>query len=239
SLQRRYQKVLEEAPSPFVSPELRREMGASAVLAAPSVGYANAGTVEFLVDRNGDYYFSEMNTRIQVEHPVTEMVTGIDLVKEQIRIAAGERLEIAQSDIVMRGHAIECRINAEDPDKQFRPSPGRIEQYAPPGGPGVRIDANAYAGYEIPPYYDAMFAKLICHAEDRQACIERTLRALDEFWISGVPTTIPFHQRLLTDERVVAGDVSTDFIEREILWLSAPAEGGGERHRARRPDAGR
>lgn len=220
SLQRRHQKVLEEAPSPFVTPELRRRMGEASVLGARHVNYVGAGTMEYLVDQQGDFYFMEMNTRIQVEHPVTEMVTGIDLVREQVRIAAGEKLSFRQEDVRLRGHAIECRINAEDPDRGFLPSPGTVSFYHSPGGPGVRVDTAAFGGYVIPPFYDSLLAKLICHAPTRAAAIARTKAALEEFMIEGVATTIPFHLRLLENEAFRQGDIHTGF-------LSEMMSGGG------------
>src|SRR6185436_3626474 len=193
STQRRHQKLIEESPSPAVNDALRQKLGAVAVRGAKKVGYDSAGTIEFLLDEDGTFYFMEMNTRIQVEHPVSEMVTGVDLVKEQIAIAAGEKLSVgAVKDIKLRGHAIECRINAEDPDKNFMPSPGRITVYHTPGGPGVRVDSHAYAEYTIPPYYDSMIGKLICHGRDRAEAILRMQRALEEYVIEGIKTTIPF-----------------------------------------------
>ena len=194
SIQRRHQKLLEEAPSPALNPKLRKRMGNAAVMAAKSIGYVGAGTVEFLLDPSGQFYFMEMNTRIQVEHPVTEMIAGIDLIAEQIRIAQGERLQLAQNQIVLHGHAIECRINAEDPDRDFRPHPGRINGYLPPGGPGVRMDSHVYTDYEIPPYYDSLIGKLIVWGPDRTTAIHRMKRALRECAITGLPTTISFHQ---------------------------------------------
>jgi len=217
SVQRRHQKVIEESPSPAVTPELRRKMGEAALAGAKSVNYTNAGTVEFLLDKNGNFYFMEMNTRIQVEHPVTELVTGIDLIKEQIRIAAGEKLALTQSDVVIRGHAIECRINAEDPEKNFMPSPGKITLYHLPGGPGVRVDSAVYQEYVIPPYYDSMIAKLIVWDENRDAAINRMLRALDEFEIEGVKTTIPFQIMVLNNPYFRKGEVYTNFIQTRIF----------------------
>lgn len=217
SAQRRRQKLIEESPSPSVSPELRRKIGEAALAGAKSVGYSNAGTVEFLLDKEGNFYFMEMNTRIQVEHPVTEMVTGVDLIKEQIRIAAGEKLSLKQSDIALRGHAIECRINAEDPDKNFMPSPGKITLYHLPGGPGIRVDGAAYQEYVIPPYYDSMIAKLIVWDENRDAAITRMLRALEEFEIEGVKTTIPFHTKLLNNPHFRKGELYTTFIETKFF----------------------
>lgn len=220
SIQRRHQKLVEEAPSPAVSPELREAMGEAAIRAAKAVGYTNAGTVEFLLDPDGNFYFLEMNTRIQVEHPVTEAVTGVDLVKQQILIAAGEPLSWEQSDITWQGHAIECRINAEDPARNFMPSPGRITLMHTPGGPGVRFDTGAYTGMTISPYYDPMFAKLIVHGRDRAEAIARTKAALHDLVVEGVRTNIDFHLKVMDDEAFVQGELSTDFIERRNL-LSA------------------
>ncbi|MGE5552786.1 MAG: acetyl-CoA carboxylase biotin carboxylase subunit [Betaproteobacteria bacterium] len=217
SLQRRHQKVLEEAPSTFLTPERRREMGQVAVTGIKRVGYANAGTVEFLVDKHGNFYFIEMNTRIQVEHPVTELVTGIDLVKEQLRIAAGEPLGYRQEDIALVGHAIECRINAEDPEFDFRPSAGRITRLLLPGGPGVRVDAAVYAGFTISPYYDSLIAKLITWGNSRDEAIMRMRRALDEFVVEGIPTTVPFHKKVLDNAFFRRGEVYTNFIQRRVL----------------------
>ena len=217
SVQRRHQKVIEEAPSPAVTPEMRRKIGEIALKGAKSVGYFNAGTVEFLLDKNGQFYFMEMNTRIQVEHPVTEMVTNIDLIKEQIKVAAGNKLSLIQDQIQVRGHAIECRINAEDPEKNFQPSPGRIQVYHLPGGPGVRVDSCAYQGYTIPPYYDSMIAKLIVWDETRDAAIRRMIRALEEFEIQGVKTTIPFHMEVLNNPYFQRGEVYTNFIQTRIF----------------------
>ncbi|TVQ54938.1 MAG: acetyl-CoA carboxylase biotin carboxylase subunit [Spirulina sp. DLM2.Bin59] len=216
SIQRRHQKLLEEAPSPVLSPELREKMGSAAVRAAQSIHYVGAGTVEFLLDKNGDFYFMEMNTRIQVEHPVTEMITGLDLISEQIKIAQGDRLSFAQEDIQLRGHAIECRINAEDPDHDFRPHPGRITAYLPPGGPGVRIDSHVYTDYEIPPYYDSLIGKLIVWGPDRPTAIKRMRRALRECAITGIPTTIGFHERILEVPAFLAGEVYTNFIAEHL-----------------------
>ncbi|ELS47379.1 acetyl-CoA carboxylase, biotin carboxylase [Microcystis aeruginosa FACHB-905 = DIANCHI905] len=190
SIQRRHQKLLEEAPSPFLTPHLRSKMGNAAVKAAKSINYVGVGTVEFLVDKHGNFYFMEMNTRIQVEHPVTEMITGIDLIREQILVAQGEKLQIKQDQVIFRGHSIECRINAEDPDHNFRPHPGKISAYLPPGGPGVRMDSHVYTDYEIPPYYDSLIGKLIVWGENRETAIKRMKRALRECAITGVPTTI-------------------------------------------------
>lgn len=216
SIQRRHQKLLEEAPSPVLSPELREKMGSAAVRAAQSINYVGAGTVEFLLDKNGDFYFMEMNTRIQVEHPVTEMITGLDLITEQIKIAQGDRLSFAQEDIQLRGHAIECRINAEDPDHDFRPHPGRITAYLPPGGPGVRMDSHVYTDYEIPPYYDSLIGKLIVWGPDRPTAIKRMRRALRECAITGIPTTIGFHERILEVPAFLAGEVYTNFIAEHL-----------------------
>ncbi|MBW4508448.1 MAG: acetyl-CoA carboxylase biotin carboxylase subunit [Scytonematopsis contorta HA4267-MV1] len=213
SIQRRNQKLLEESPSPALDPELREKMGRAAVKAAEYINYTGAGTIEFLLDKNGDFYFMEMNTRIQVEHPVTEMVTGIDLVVEQIRIAQGERLRLTQDEVVLRGHAIECRINAEDPDHNFRPAPGRISGYLPPGGPGVRIDSHVYTDYQIPPYYDSLIGKLIAWGPDRATAITRMKRALRECAITGLPTTIGFHQKIVENQKFLDGEVNTSFIQ--------------------------
>lgn len=213
SIQRRHQKLIEEAPSPALSEELRKQMGEAAVAAAQAVSYHGAGTVEFLLDKHGKFYFMEMNTRIQVEHPVTELVTGFDLIKEQITVAAGLPLSFAQEDIRMNGWAIECRINAENPAKNFMPSPGRIHEYLAPGGFGVRVDSAAYAGYSIPPYYDSMIAKLIVWGKDREEAIERMKRALGEFIVEGITTTIPFHLKVLDHEVFVSGQFDTKFLE--------------------------
>lgn len=228
SVQRRHQKVIEESPSPAVSPALRQKMGEIALEGAKSVGYANAGTMEFLLDKDGQFYFMEMNTRIQVEHPVTEWVTGIDLIKEQIRIAVGDRLKLTQSDIMVRGHAIECRVNAEDPDKNFMPSPGMITLYHAPGGPGIRVDSSVYQEYTIPPYYDSMIAKLIVWDENRDAAIARMLRALDEFEIEGVKTTIPFHKIVLNNPYFRKGEVYTNFIAQRIFNPSGISENNSD-----------
>ena len=211
SLQRRHQKILEEAPSPLMTPELREEMGQAAIDAALSVNYEGAGTVEFLVDDDLNFYFMEMNTRIQVEHPVTEEITNYDLVAEQIKAAAG--IEMEKKELKMRGHAIECRINAEDPYKDFRPNPGEISVYHNPGGHGVRIDSHAYASYRIPPFYDSMISKLIVVARTREEAISKMERALDEYIIDGVKTTIPFHQALMEDENFRKGKYTTKFLE--------------------------
>jgi acetyl-CoA carboxylase biotin carboxylase subunit len=212
SIQRRHQKVIEEAPSPALTSDVRKRMGRAAVRLAKDVGYYGAGTVEFLLEGK-DFHFIEVNARIQVEHPVTEMLTGIDLVKAQIRVAAGERLPWKQDDVEFSGHAIECRINAEDPDRSFAPSPGRIEAFVAPGGPGVRLDTHACAGYRIPSHYDSMIGKLIVHADTRAESIQRMRRALDETVIEGVKTTIPLHRRILRNSYFVAGDYSTRFLD--------------------------
>ena len=219
SCQRRNQKVLEESPSPLLPRELRDEIGRKSIRAVQQVGYRNAGTLEFLVDEQNRYYFMEMNTRLQVEHPVTEMVTSLDLVKEQIRIADGQPMQLQQEKIQFRGHSIECRITAEDADADFRPQTGVIEQYLPPGGPGVRVDSHLFTGYEVPPHYDSLLAKLVVWAETREAAIARMQRALDEFIIEGITTTIPFHQRLLKHPGFVSGDTYTRFIQEEAQAL--------------------
>ena len=218
SVQRRHQKLIEESPSPAMTPELRKKMGDAAVKGAKSINYVGAGTIEMLLDEDGSYYFMEMNTRIQVEHPVTEMITGVDLVKEQIRVAAGEPLSITATP-EMRGHVIECRINAEDPNRNFQPSPGRIDVFHPPGGNGVRIDTHAYAGYTVPPFYDSMIAKLICHGRDRAEALAKMRVALDTFIVQGVSTTIPFLGRVMADPQFVEGAVHTKFLEQEGAYL--------------------
>ena len=217
SIQRRHQKLLEEAPSPFLTPNLRKKMGEAAIKAAKSIKYQGAGTVEFLVDGAGNFYFMEMNTRIQVEHPVTEMITSLDLINEQIRVAQGEKLSFNQSQVQLNGHAIECRINAEDPTQNFRPHPGKISGYLPPGGPGVRVDSHVYTDYEIPPYYDSLIGKLIVWGPNRDMAIKRMRRALQECAITGIPTTIGFHQRILETPAFLAGDVYTNFIEEHLI----------------------
>jgi acetyl-CoA carboxylase, biotin carboxylase subunit len=214
TIQRRLQKLLEETPSPALDESIRQQMGEAAVKAAQAVQYTGAGTVEFIYDyREKKFYFMEMNTRIQVEHPVTEMVTGIDLIKEQIKVANGEKLAYKQEDIQFSGWAIECRINAENPEKNFMPSPGKINMYLPPGGYGVRVDSAVYPGYSIPPYYDSMIAKLIVHAPTREEAVARMKRALSEFVVEGVATTIPFHLKLLNNEKFVGGEFNTKFLE--------------------------
>ncbi len=217
SIQRRHQKLLEEAPSTAVTPELRLQMGEAAVAAARSIGSEGAGTVEFLVDRSGAFYFMEMNTRIQVEHPVTEVVTGVDLIAEQLRIAGGEAISLRQDEIQLRGHAIEVRINAEDPRQNFRPAPGKITGWLPPGGPGVRVDSHVYTGYEIPPFYDSLIGKLIVWGVDREHALKRLRRALSECAITGIPTTIDFHLALLDRAEFQRGDVHTKFVEQEMF----------------------
>jgi acetyl-CoA carboxylase, biotin carboxylase subunit len=214
SLQRRHQKLVEEAPSVALTPALRARMGEAATRGASAIGYYSAGTVEFLLDEDGSFYFMEMNTRIQVEHPVTELVTGVDLVKEQIRIAAGEPLSVGTPEL--RGHCIECRINAEDPKRNFAPSPGQITIFHPPGGPGVRVDTHVYAGYVVPPYYDSLIGKLIVHGNTRDEALVRTRIALESFIIEGVHTTIPFLLELLHDEDVIAGRLDTKLVERRM-----------------------
>jgi len=214
SIQRRLQKLLEETPSPALDSEMREEMGNAAVKAAKAVDYTGAGTVEFIYDyRNRKFYFMEMNTRIQVEHPVTEMVTGVDLIKEQIKVASGEKLGLDQESVTFNGWSIECRINAENPEKNFMPSAGRIKMYLPPGGIGVRVDSAAYPGYTIPPYYDSMIAKVITYGSTRDEAIARMKRALSEFVVEGIHTTIPFHIRLLEHEKFVDGEFNTKFLE--------------------------
>jgi len=219
SVQRRHQKLIEETPSPAVNRKLREKMGKAAVEAAKAVKYTNAGTVEFLLDRKGRFYFMEMNTRIQVEHPITEMVTGIDIVKEQIRIAAGMKLKYSQKDIKMHGHAIECRINAEDSDNNFMPSPGVVTHYVQPGGPGVRLDSHLYKGYEVLSNYDSLVGKLIVHDVDRKFAILRMKRSLSEYRIEGIKTTIPFHLKVLDNDDFQKGEVYTNFVETKILKM--------------------
>ncbi|WP_298439335.1 acetyl-CoA carboxylase biotin carboxylase subunit [Geobacter sp.] len=216
SIQRRHQKIIEEAPCPVMTPELRKAMGDAAVKAAKSVGYDSVGTVEFLLDKNRDFYFMEMNTRVQVEHPVTEMVTGIDIVREQIRSAAGLKLRYKQSDIKIHGHSIECRVNAEDPVK-FTPSPGKITGYHTPGGLGVRVDSFVYDQYSVVPHYDSLVSKLIVHADTREDAIRRMARALDEYIIEGIKTTIPFHKRIMANKDFMEGNIDTGFLERIVL----------------------
>lgn len=217
SIQRRHQKLLEEAPSIAIDPELRQRMGNVAAKGAKGVGYFSAGTIEFLLDSDHNFYFMEMNTRIQVEHPVTEIVANMDLVKEQICIAAGEKLDVSQKDIEIKGHAIECRINAEDWEKNFMPNPGKVEVFHLPGGPGIRIDSHVYQEYQIPPFYDSLIAKLIAYGRDRQEALARMNRALDEFFIEGVKTTIPFHKKLINHPDFVSGKFDTGFLDRVDL----------------------
>jgi acetyl-CoA carboxylase biotin carboxylase subunit len=214
TIQRRHQKLIEESPSPILDSKLRKKIIEAAIKCAKAIDYVNAGTIEFLVDYSGNFYFMEMNTRIQVEHPVTEAVTGIDLVKEQIRIASGEKLHHKQEDIRFNGCAIECRINAEDPDNDFMPSPGKITMLDLPGGRGVRIDTHVYQGYSIPPYYDSLIAKLIVHGKDRSEAITICRRALDEFIVDPIKTTIPFHKKVMSNPLFIKGKYSTDFIDR-------------------------
>jgi acetyl/propionyl-CoA carboxylase alpha subunit len=229
SLQRRHQKLLEEAPSPFLDAEMRRQMGDLACTAARAVDYLNAGTIEFLVDPDGAFYFLEMNTRLQVEHPVTELITGVDIVKEQLRIARGRRLRYTQDDIHINGWAIECRINAEDPYNNFMPSTGRLALIIPPSGPGVRVDTGVYPGFEISPYYDSMISKLLVWGETRGEAVLRMRRALEEYKILGVKTNIPFHQTLMDSTRFMAGQFDTRFIEERFSMEDA------EEGRARQP----
>jgi len=223
SVQRRHQKLIEEAPSPALDQTLREDIGDAAVKLAESIGYVGAGTIEFLLDEDGSFYFMEMNTRIQVEHPVTEMCTNFDLVKEQIRVAAGEPLSFVMNGNRLRGHAIECRVNAEDPARNFQPSPGLISAYHPPGGPGVRVDTHIYAGYTVPPYYDSLLAKVIVHGNTRAEALARMRQALDSFIIEGVTTTIPFLGRVMRHPDFIAGKVDTKFLEREPQLLKDPA----------------
>jgi acetyl-CoA carboxylase biotin carboxylase subunit len=217
-VQRRHQKLIEEAPSIAVSPELRAEMGQAAVRGALSVGYSGAGTMEFLLDDEGRFTFMEMNARIQVEHPVSEAISSIDLIQEQIRVASGEPLRVTQDEVEFRGHAIECRINAEDPDRGFTPTPGRLEVWSPPGGPWTRVDSHCFTGWLVSPYYDSLIAKLIVWAPDRGGAIDRMDRALSEFQISGpgLRTTIDFHRRVMANPVFRQGDYATDFIDRHM-----------------------
>jgi acetyl-CoA carboxylase biotin carboxylase subunit len=222
SVQRRHQKLIEEAPSPAMTPELRKQMGGAAVAGAKAIDYVGAGTIEMLLDEDRSYYFMEMNTRIQVEHPVTEMLTGVDLVKEQIRVAAGEALSVRELP-PLRGHVIEVRVNAEDPARNFQPSPGKITTFHPPGGPGVRLDTHVYSGYTVPPYYDSLLAKLVCQGCTREEAIARMRIALDSFIIEGVTTTIAFLGRVMQNGRFTAGEVDTKFLEREPELVKEPA----------------
>lgn len=217
SIQRRHQKLVEESPSPFISEALRKKMGKAAQSAAEAVGYITVGTVEFLVDKNMDFYFMEMNTRIQVEHPITELVTGIDLVKEQIKLAAGERLSFDSSSIKIQNHAIECRINAEDPDKDFMPAPGKIGKLYLPGGPGIRVDTHVYSGYTIPPFYDSLIAKIISYATTREEAISRMSRALKEVIIEGIKNTAPLHEQIMNNEYFHKGNICTDFLPKHVF----------------------
>ena len=219
SVQRRHQKLIEESPSPAVDAKLREAMGKAAVKLAKAVGYRSAGTVEFLLDEDRSFYFMEMNTRIQVEHPVTEMVTGLDLVKLQIKLAAGQKLSLNQRDVMMQGHALECRINAENPERDFLPCPGRIFFFHAPGGPGIRVDTHIYSEYQVPSHYDSLLAKLVTYGEDRQEAVARMRRALLECVIEGIPTSIPFHLEVLSNETFLAGEATTKFLERELAQL--------------------
>ena len=222
SVQRRHQKLIEESPSPAMTPDLRKRMGDAAVAGAKAIEYVGAGTIEMLLDEDGSFYFMEMNTRIQVEHPVTEMITGIDLVKEQIRVAAGERLSVLEMP-PLRGHVIECRVNAEDPNRNFQPSPGKIHTFHPPGGNGVRLDTHVYAGYTVPPFYDSMIAKVICQGRDRPEALAKMRLALETFIIEGPMTTIPFLARVMQNPRFQSGDIDTKFLEREPDLMKEPA----------------
>jgi acetyl-CoA carboxylase biotin carboxylase subunit len=222
SIQRNHQKVWEEAPSPVITDEKRKELGDIVAKAISTLGYRGAGTIEFLYE-NGEFYFIEMNTRIQVEHPITEMITGVDIVREQIRIAAGEKLSLTQDDVKINGHAIECRVNAECPDT-FMPSPGLIENYHAPGGLGVRVDSHIYAGYRMPPHYDSLAAKLIIHADDREQCIARVRRAIDEYVITGIKTLLPLHRRLADAPAVISGDYDIHWLENWLKGDSSEAQ---------------
>ena len=222
SVQRRNQKLLEESPSPSLPPKLREKIGAAAVKAAKAAGYTNAGTIEFLCDADNNFYFMEMNTRIQVEHPVSEAVTGIDLVKEQLRIAAGEKLLYRQKDVVINGHAIECRINAEDPERNFAPSPGKISLFVPAGGPGVRMDTHVYSGYTMPPYYDSLIGKMIVHGRDRAEALAICRRVLDEVVVEGVRTSLPFLKKVMVNKHFAGGKYDTGFVERLMQELANP-----------------
>jgi acetyl-CoA carboxylase biotin carboxylase subunit len=214
SIQRRHQKIMEEAPAPDIAPKLRARIGERCIEACRKIGYRGAGTFEFLYE-DGEFYFIEMNTRIQVEHPVTEMITGVDIVQEQIRVAAGEKLSVRQKHVEIRGHAVECRINAEDPVK-FTPSPGRITSYHPPGGPGIRVDSHIYQGYTVPPNYDSLIGKVIAYGANRDQAIRRMRIALSEMVIEGIQTNIPLHQELLTDNRIIRGSVSIHYLEQKL-----------------------
>jgi len=219
SVQRRHQKLIEEAPSPAVTPELRQKMGEAAVRLAKRVNYQSAGTVEFLLDVDGSFYFMEMNTRIQVEHPVTEMVTGVDLMKWMLRVAAGEKFDFTQDDIKVTGHSIECRINAENPERDFMPCPGRVFYYHAPGGPGVRVDTHVYSDYMVPPHYDSLLAKIITHGKDREEAVARMRRALAECVFEGLPTSTPFHLEVLNNPVFLEGKATTRFLEEELSHL--------------------
>ena len=224
SIQRRHQKLLEESPSPAVDSKMRRKLGELVLKGMKSIGYVSCGTIEFLLDaKTNNFYFMEMNTRIQVEHPVTEMVTGIDLIKEQIRVASGEKLKIQQENVQIKGAAIECRINAEDPENNFMPSPGKVESLILPGGPNVRLDTHIYAGYEVPSYYDSLVAKLIVYGNNRHEAIKTMRRALSEFYIAPIKTTIPFHLRLMDNPLFKRGDISTHFVQ-DLLMNDAKGE---------------
>ena len=225
SIQRRHQKLIEESPSVALTPELRARMGDAAVRAAKAIGYESTGTIEFLLAPNGEFYFMEMNTRIQVEHPVTEEVTKLDLIKAQIAVAGGDPLPWEQSDIAFQGHALECRINAESPEKNFRPSPGLVKYFHAPGGPGVRVDSHLYSGYTVPPYYDSMVAKIICWGRDRDESIARMRRALLELVVDGIETTTPFHRRILEDPGFLAGNIHTGYLESWFQGDAANAAG--------------
>ncbi|MBC8451559.1 MAG: acetyl-CoA carboxylase biotin carboxylase subunit, partial [Planctomycetes bacterium] len=214
SVRRRHQKLVEESPSPSVTPQLREEMGRAAVAIARESKYHNAGTVEFLLDHDNNFFFIEVNARIQVEHTVTEMVTGVDLIQAQLKIASGEPLELRQEDVRLVGHAIECRINAEDPDRDFQPSPGRIDLFMPPGGPGIRWDSHVHGGYVVPPHYDSMVGKLLSHRRDRESARRTMQRALHEFVIEGIKTTVPLHQRIMAHSDFRSGTHDTGFVER-------------------------
>jgi acetyl-CoA carboxylase biotin carboxylase subunit len=214
SIQRRHQKLIEESPSPIITEKIRKSMGEAAVKGALHVGYYSTGTIEYLVDKDLNYYFMEMNTRIQVEHPITEMVHQVDLIKEQIKVAAGETLTLKQNQLKPVGHSIECRINAEDPSNNFIPSPGEVTSFYQPGGPGTRVDTHIYASYQIPPYYDSLIAKLVVWGKDRQESINRIKRALDEFVVEGIKTTIPFHKYVISTPEFLSGDFDTHFIEK-------------------------
>ncbi len=214
TIQRRHQKLIEESPSPALDKKKRKRMGEAVIKGLKHIRYVNAGTIEFLLDKNGNFYFMEINARVQVEHPVTEMVTGIDIIKEQIEISSGKKLGIKQENINFTGHAIECRINAEDPDNKFIPCPGRIDTYHTPGGRGIRVDSHAYAGYDVPPYYDSMIAKLIAHGKDRKESIYTMQRALDEFIIEPIKTTLPFYQRVFSDEVFIEGRIHTGYVNK-------------------------